>query len=44
MKTDLASTVCQIGQTPFAQSKKMELPAEDELTNWLKNEISGKKR
>ena len=21
----------------------MELPAEDELTNWLKNEISGKK-
>jgi hypothetical protein len=42
-ETDLASSNCQIGQTVFAQSKKMKLPAEDELTKWLKNENSGKK-
>ena len=27
-ETDLANTVCQIGQTPFAQSEKLEIPPE----------------
>lgn len=42
-ETYLANGVCQIRQAVIAQSKKMKLSAEDELTKWLKNEISGKK-
>jgi len=42
-ETYLANGVCQIRQAVIAQSKKMKLPAEDELTKWLKNEISRKK-
>ena len=37
-------TTAGIEDSLFVQKYKLNLPAEDELTKWLKNEISGKKR
>jgi hypothetical protein len=36
-------TTTGIEESLFVQKYKLNLPAEDELTKWLKNEISGKK-
>ncbi len=36
-------TTAGIEESLFVQKYKLNLPAEDELTKWLKNEISGKK-
>lgn len=36
-------TTTGIEESLFVQKYKLNLPAEDELTKWLKNEISAKK-